>query len=73
MSKVIELRLPQPHEAQRRVIGEAKRFNIVCCGRRFGKTVLGIDRLIYRALQASRSRGSLPITDCCLTFGVNCK
>jgi hypothetical protein len=30
---------------------ESQRFNVVCCGRRFGKTVLGMDRLIQTALQ----------------------
>ena len=33
------------------MIQEAKRFNVVCCGRRWGKTVLGMDRLIQPALQ----------------------
>lgn len=40
----IDLILPRPHEAQRRIISEAKRFNPIACGRRFGKTTLGIDR-----------------------------
>ena len=31
-----------PHKAQQRIIDEAKRFNIVSCGRRFGKTTLGL-------------------------------
>ena len=34
-----------------RVIREAKRFNVVCCARRWGKTTLGINRLIQAALQ----------------------
>src|ERR1017187_7779378 len=51
MSKEIKLQLPAPHPAQARVIQESKRFNIVCCGRRWGKTVLGMDRLIHPALQ----------------------
>jgi hypothetical protein len=51
MSKTIELHLPQPHPAQLQVIQQAKRFNVVCCGRRWGKTVLGMDRLIHPALQ----------------------
>ena len=51
MAKTIELRLPQPHTAQQKVIQQAKRFNVVCCGRRWGKTVLGMDRLIHPALQ----------------------
>lgn len=29
----------------------ARRFNVVCCGRRWGKTLLGTDRLINAALQ----------------------
>lgn len=32
------------HVAQRQVIAEARRFNVVDCGRRFGKTMLGINR-----------------------------
>lgn len=51
----IDLVLPRPHEAQRRVIAEAARFNVVCCGRRFGKTTLGVDRLLGPAL------GGLPV------------
>src|ERR1051326_8265508 len=51
MPKQITLQLAAPHRAQRRVIQEAKRFNVVCCGRRWGKTVLGMDRLIHPALQ----------------------
>ena len=51
MSTQIQLQLPAPHRAQLQVIQNAKRFNIVCCGRRWGKTVLGIDRLIHVALQ----------------------
>ena len=50
MPKEIKLQLPAPHPAQYRVIQEAKRFNVVCCGRRWGKTVLGMDRLIHPAL-----------------------
>ncbi len=34
------------HESQRRVVAEAKRFNVLMCGRRFGKTTLGIDRVV---------------------------
>jgi len=45
------LELPQPHAAQQQVIDAAKRFNVLCCGRKFGKTVLGMDRLIHPALQ----------------------
>src|SRR5712692_307722 len=51
MSKTIGLHLPAPHPAQAKIIQESKRFNVVCCGRRWGKTVLGMDRLIHPALQ----------------------
>jgi hypothetical protein len=51
MSKEIKLQLTAPHPAQLRVLQQAKRFNVVCCGRRWGKTVLGMDRLIHPALQ----------------------
>ena len=50
-NKIIELNLPALHPAQVKVIQEAKRFNVVNCGRRFGKTVLGMDRLIHPALE----------------------
>lgn len=42
----LTLTLPRPHEAQQRIINEAARFNVVNCGRRFGKTILGIDRAV---------------------------
>jgi hypothetical protein len=45
------LTLPKPHPAQQQVIDAAKRFNVLCCGRKFGKTELGMDRLIHPALQ----------------------
>jgi phage terminase large subunit-like protein len=48
--EIRQVTLPQPHPAQQRVIDEAARFNVVVCGRRFGKSTLGIDRLIRPAL-----------------------
>jgi hypothetical protein len=54
MQKQIKLELPTPHAALLRVIRESKRFNLVCCGRRWGKTQLGMDQLIHPALQVSR-------------------
>lgn len=41
----LQVALPRPHEAQQLVIREARRFNVVDCGRRWGKTTLGEDRL----------------------------
>ena len=51
MSKQLKIELPAPHTAQRQVLAEAKRFNVVCCGRRWGKTVLGIDRIVKPVLE----------------------
>lgn len=48
--KQIEIILPELHPGQLRIIEEARRFNTLACGRRFGKTTLGIDLLIDRAL-----------------------
>lgn len=36
-----ELVLPRPHNGQAVILQEAKRFNVLSCGRRFGKTTLG--------------------------------
>ena len=47
----VQLTLPTPHPAQATIITEAKRFNVLSCGRRFGKTTLGMDRLIHPALR----------------------
>lgn len=44
MTTTLDVRLRRPHAGQARVIAEARRFNVVNCGRRFGKSTLGIDR-----------------------------
>lgn len=49
-AKTITLKLIKPHPAQQQIITEARRFNIVSCGRRFGKTKMAIDRLVSPAL-----------------------
>lgn len=46
----LTLTLPKLHSRQQLVKDEAVRFNIVDCGRRWGKNVLGYDRLIEPAL-----------------------
>lgn len=46
MTTTLSVALPRPHTAQQQIITEARRFNVVCCGRRWGKTTLGIDRLV---------------------------
>ncbi len=49
-NRTIELILPSLHPAQQRIIDESRRFNVLACGRRFGKTTLGIDLIIDKAL-----------------------
>ncbi len=52
MSAVIssDLYLPTLHAAQHQIHRERRRFNVVACGRRWGKSVLGIDEAIDPAL-----------------------
>lgn len=47
---VARIDLRRPHVAQKKIKAEARRWNVVACGRRFGKTTLGIDLAIGPAL-----------------------
>ena len=51
MSRQLKIELPALHAWQRQVLAEARRFNALACGRRWGKTVLGIDRIVKPALE----------------------
>lgn len=42
----IEIRIPRPHKAQRQILNERRRFNVVGCGRRWGKTAVGINHVV---------------------------
>lgn len=44
MTQTLTLTLPKRLAWQQQVVREAKRFNVVCIGRRAGKSTLGIDR-----------------------------
>lgn len=46
----IQIELDAPHAGQQQVIDESRRFNVLQCGRRFGKTTLGENRLVETAL-----------------------
>jgi len=48
--KQIELILSELHDEQQRIVNEARRFNVLACGRRFGKTMLGVDLLVDKAI-----------------------
>lgn len=52
---ILKLEFPRPHPAQARVIAETKRFNVLCCGRRWGKTELGMDRVCRTALAGGKA------------------
>lgn len=45
-----ELGFPEPHAAQQMVLETQRRFNVLNCGRRFGKTVLAMRQLAEGAL-----------------------
>lgn len=47
----IEIEVPALHPAQQQIVDEARRFNVLACGRRFGKTLLGIQLDIMPALE----------------------
>jgi hypothetical protein len=44
--------LPKPHTAQQQILSEAKRFNVVCCGRRWGKSKLAVRLMCKTAMQS---------------------
>jgi len=46
-----EIALPELHENQELVIREAKRFNVLDCGRRWGKSVLAINLISETAIE----------------------
>lgn len=47
------LTLPRPHKCQLQVVNEAKRFNVLDCGRRWGKSVLAINLLSDTAIHSN--------------------
>lgn len=50
-STELVVRLRPRHAAQAQIVREAKRFNVLQCGRRFGKTTLGVDLDLDVALE----------------------
>jgi predicted phage terminase large subunit-like protein len=51
----ITLTLPRPHRSQWIILNEAQRWNVVACGRRFGKTTLGGNLLADPVLRDGKS------------------
>jgi len=55
MTKEITIHLSNPHNGQRKVLNEAKRFNVLCCGRRWGKSALAVNLLCETTLSSRPS------------------
>lgn len=47
----LTLTLPRPHPGQKHILDNAKRFNVIACGRRFGKSQMGINLSVESAVQ----------------------
>ena len=51
---VIEIKLPEPHNAQRKVLESKARFRVMMCGRRFGKSLISQSISIENGLNGKR-------------------
>ena len=49
--KTARLKLPRPHAAQSEVLANRKRFNALCCGRRWGKTTIAMEVILRLLLE----------------------
>lgn len=47
----VEIEVPELHNAQQQIVDESRRFNVLACGRRFGKSLLGIQLDLEPALE----------------------
>jgi phage terminase large subunit len=50
-----EVRLPYPHVRQKSIIYHKKRFKVMVCGRRFGKTTAALIACMLRAIEKPKS------------------
>lgn len=48
---ISEITLNEPHEGQQLVLDQAQRFNVLCCGRRWGKSALAVNLLSEPAIE----------------------
>lgn len=55
MPRPIELKLPSLHPGQQEVFDKHARFKVVCCGRRWGKTHLGVLLCVIAAARGGRA------------------
>lgn len=55
MSESLTITLSEPHAAQIKVLDGARRFNVINCGRRWGKTAISVNLLAEPALDGKPS------------------
>ncbi len=65
MTNEVTVTLPKLHPKQIEIVKSSKRFNVLDCGRRFGKTSLAVDRMVRRLLQGQRVAYCAPIYEMC--------
>lgn len=56
--KKIRVRLYTPHKGQRRIHNNKKRFRVVACGRRYGKTLMACNEIVRFALEHPNSNNA---------------
>src|SRR5690349_4353752 len=49
-TNTIRLKIAKPHPAQKMILDSGKRFNVIVCGRRFGKTRMALLRSVRQIL-----------------------
>ena len=54
MATDVEISLPALHRTQREVLNNLKRFSVLCCGRRWGKTTLVFDIITRKLLEGKQ-------------------
>lgn len=57
MARPITVTIQRPHKGQQHILDNRKRFNVLACGRRFGKTSMGINLILETALQSGKPVG----------------
>lgn len=53
----MQVELNQLHDGQQHIIDNRKRFNVVCCGRRFGKTAMAVELCLDDELENGALKG----------------
>lgn len=46
LERTVQVELTKPHPTQQEILTEAERFNVLCCGRRWGKTTLAEELIL---------------------------